>query len=54
VRQDNFYGGGLALGYNPLRWLNVDIGYRYLERESNFSTLSYRNNTAFLRVTAAL
>lgn len=54
VREDNYYGVGLALGYTPRKWLSVDVGYRYLQRESNFPTLSYRNNSAFLRVTAAL
>jgi len=54
VREDTYASLGFRLGYAPLSWLNVDLGYRYLERDSNFSILRYHSNTAYLRLTAVL
>lgn len=53
-RVDDYYGAGLALGYAPLRWLNLTLGYRFSERGSNFSRFDYQNNTVFLTLAAAL
>ena len=53
-RTDKFYGGELALGVAPRRWLNLSAGYAYQERSSNFNSRNYRNHTVFLNATAAL
>ncbi|HAD05074.1 MAG: hypothetical protein A2091_12655 [Desulfuromonadales bacterium GWD2_61_12] len=54
MREDSYYRAGLALGYTPRKWLDVTIGYRFLRRDSNFPALCYDNNTAYLRLSAAL
>jgi hypothetical protein len=53
-RVDEYYGAGLALGYVPLRWLNMTLGYRFIERDSNFSGYNYQNNTVYLTLAAAM
>jgi len=53
-RVDEYYGGGVALGYSPLRWLNLTLGYRYKERSSNFSQYDYQSNTVYLTIAAAM
>lgn len=53
-RVDDYYGAGLALGYAPLRWMNITIGYRYKERTSNFSQYDYQSNTFYLTLAAAI
>ena len=54
VRRDTSTSLGLSLGYAPWSWLNVDLGYRYLERDSNFALLYYDSNSVYLRLTAVL
>jgi hypothetical protein len=53
-RKDDYYGAGLALGYTPLRWLNLTLGYRFTERASNFSRFDYQSNTFYLTLAAAM
>ena len=48
------FGGSAALGFSPRTWLNLSVGYEYRERDSNFDSEDYRNNTVFLRAAAAL
>lgn len=52
--KDKYYGGELALGLAPRRWLNLSAGYAYRERDSNFNNRDYQNHTGFLNVTVAL
>lgn len=47
-------GGRATLGFSPLTWLDLSLGYEYRERDSNFDSEDYRNNTVFLRAAAAL
>jgi hypothetical protein len=47
------FGGRATLGYSPLTWLNLSLGYEYRERDSNFDSEDYQNNTVFLRADAA-
>lgn len=54
VRKDDEYGAVLALGYSPVRWGNLTLGYEYRQRDSNFDTEDYQANTIFLRFTVAL
>jgi hypothetical protein len=53
-RTDDYYGAGVALGYAPLRWLNLALGYRFSERDSNFSRFNYQSNTVYLTLAAAM
>ncbi len=53
-REDKEFGGVFALGYSPVRWSTLTLGYEYRERNSNFDTEDYQDNTVFLRVTAAM
>lgn len=54
----NYYhdeiGGRASLGFSPLNWINLRLGYEYRKRDSNFDSEDYRNNTIFLQATAAL
>jgi len=53
-REDDEFGGLIAIGYSPVSWGTLSLGYEYRERDSNFDTEDYRANTVFLRMTAAL
>ena len=48
------YGGRATLGFSPLVWMNLRLGYEYRERDSNFDSEDFRSNTVFLRAAAAL
>jgi hypothetical protein len=48
------FGGRATLGFSPLTWLNLSLGYEYRERDSNFDSEDYQSNTVFLRAAAAL
>lgn len=52
--EDNYYLGVFALQYKFKEWLQLDLGYVYDRRDSNFADFDYTNNTAFLRVTGSL
>ncbi len=49
-RNDNFYKAGLEFRYEMLKWLNLAAGYRFLQRDSNFSAFDYTNNTGYFTV----
>jgi hypothetical protein len=53
-REDEVYGFSTSVGFSPRPWLNLSLGYEYIDRDSNFDTEEYRTNTVFMRVTAAL
>jgi len=53
-RTDDKYGGEVAIGYSPLRWLNLSAGYEYRQRDSTFTTYEYRTHRVFVDITAAL
>ncbi|MBE0575217.1 MAG: outer membrane beta-barrel protein [Desulfuromonadales bacterium] len=53
-RDDDYIGFVAALGFTPVRWLNLSLGYEYRDRDSNFNTEDYTSNTVFIRMTAAL
>lgn len=53
-RFDDEYGGVMVLGFSPLVWMNLNLGYEYRERDSNFDDEDFRNNTFFVRLAAAL
>jgi polysaccharide biosynthesis protein VpsM len=53
-RQDDYYGAGITIGYAFRTWLNFGLGYSYVERSSSIDRRDYRNNTAFITVTAAI
>ena len=48
------FGGRATLGFSPLTWLNLSLGYEYRERDSNFDSEDYQSNTVFVRAVAAL
>ncbi|MDO9080018.1 MAG: outer membrane beta-barrel protein, partial [Desulfuromonadales bacterium] len=48
------FGGRAALGFSPLTWLILSLGYEYRARDSNFDSEDYRSNTVFVRAVAAL
>lgn len=48
------FGGRVTLGFSPMTWMDLSLGYEYRERDSNFDNEDFRNNTVFLRVGAAL
>jgi hypothetical protein len=47
------FGGRVTLGFSPLAWLNLSLGYEYRERDSNFDSEDFRNSTVSLRAAAA-
>ncbi len=53
-REDDYYSAGVAFGYAFRRWLNMNLGYSYVRRDSNFDQYDYRTNYVFLSATAAL
>ena len=57
IASDYYYdefGGRATLGFSPLTWMNLSLGYEYRERDSNFDSEDYRSNTIFLRAAVAL
>lgn len=52
--EDNYYTGAFAFQYKFKEWLNLDSGYIYIKRDSNFSDFDYINNVLFLRITGSL
>lgn len=47
------FGGRATLNFTPVSGIDLSLGYEYRERDSNFDSEDYRNNTIFLRATAA-
>ncbi len=48
---DDYLELGLSLGYVMKKWFEVNCGYSYVDRESNFSSLDYSSNQVFLSLT---
>lgn len=53
-RDDDEYGVVVALGYAPMRWATFSLGYEYRQRDSNFDSEDFTDNTVFVRITAAM
>lgn len=53
-RKDDLFKGALALQYKFKKWLNMDTGYIYMQRDSNFSDFDYTSNSIFIRITTSL
>ena len=54
ARRDDYYGGGLTLGYALQPWLMLGGGYTYIDRDSNRSGFDYRSNNFLLNLTATI
>jgi uncharacterized protein (PEP-CTERM system associated) len=52
--RDNYYMGAFALQYKFREWLQLDLGYVFDKRDSNFSDFDYTVNIAFVRITGSL
>ncbi len=52
--KDNYYMGVFALRYKFKEWLQMDLGYIFDKRDSNFSGFDYITNIVFLRLTGSL
>jgi len=52
--RDNYYMGAFALQYKFREWLQMDLGYVFDKRDSNFSDFDYTVNIAFVRITGSL
>jgi len=53
-RKDDTFGGAFALRYKFKEWLQLDTGYIYTKRGSNFSDFNYTTNIIFIRITGSL
>jgi hypothetical protein len=53
-RKDDTFSGAFALRYKFKQWLNLDTGYIYTKRDSNFSDFDYTTNIVFIRITGSL
>jgi polysaccharide biosynthesis protein VpsM len=53
-RKDDYYGAGVNVGYSFRRWLNLSLGYSYVERQSNFGRFEYYSNNVFVNLTGAI
>ena len=47
-RSDHVYTAGVSVGYEPRRWVRVNLGYEFAQRDSNFADFDYWKNTVFL------
>lgn len=45
---------GLGLNYEMRRWLDIGVGYKYAENDSNFANESYERNIYSISITASL
>jgi cell division septation protein DedD len=53
-RKDDTFGGAFALRYKFKEWLQLDTGYIYTKRGSNFSDFDYTSNIVFIRIAGSL
>lgn len=53
-RKDDTLRGAFALRYKFKEWLNLDTGYIYTKRGSNFNDFDYTTNIIFVRITGSL
>ena len=47
-RSDDIFSGSIGLDFTAYRWLNTSLSYVYTQRDSNFSTFDYTNNSVYL------
>lgn len=45
---------GLGLNYEMRRWLDIGVGYKYADNDSNFANESYERNIYSISITASL
>ncbi len=48
-RDDDYYGFGPAVRFEPKKWLIFDFGYYYYKNDSNVTTYDYEAHQIFLR-----
>lgn len=53
-RDDDIWSVSPGIQYAINDWLAADFAYTYSERDSNFDTYDYENNTVFIRLSAAM
>lgn len=53
-REDDRFDFSASLDYDFRRWLNVGIGYRYSEKDSNIAAFNYEKNVFFISIDASL
>jgi hypothetical protein len=51
---DDYYDGAFALQYKFREWLQTDLGYIFMKRDSSFSEFDYTTNVVFFRLTGTL
>ncbi|NQT32759.1 MAG: outer membrane beta-barrel protein [Candidatus Omnitrophica bacterium] len=51
-RGDNLWGSGCLLSYALPKWFTVELGYKFLARDSNFSDYKYTDNRITLGLKA--
>jgi len=49
-RDDDLFSASPALRYEFRKWMIFDLGYVFTQRDSNFTTFDYDNNTIFFRI----
>lgn len=53
-RTDDLFGLGLAIRFEPRKWLLFDLGYHYYNNDSNVTFYDYEANQVFFRATLSL
>ncbi|MCF8111905.1 MAG: outer membrane beta-barrel protein [Desulfobacteraceae bacterium] len=53
-REDDTFRVGPELIFEPRDWLEIDLGYYFSKRESNFDMFEFENNTIYLSIELAL
>ena len=53
-RDDDLYGFGPAIRFEPRKWLIFDLGYYYYKNDSNVTTYDYEANQIFFRATLSM
>lgn len=53
-REDDLRNAGLKISYDFRRWINVGLGYSYIERESNTAVFNYSRRVYFLDISLSL
>jgi hypothetical protein len=51
-RTDNTWRAALWLFYQIKKWLRIELGYGYTNRNSNIDEFTYKNNTFYLKLIA--
>lgn len=53
-RDDDYYGAGPAIRFEPRKWMIFDLGYYYYKNDSNITTYDYETNQIFFRASFAM